>query len=163
MDRIIIIDDKAIRTELEAFLLANQEHIRLNSDMDEVTLGTNPTLQEIIALYEKKYKVKIKSKENIRFYRLKDIVRLESVGHQTQLKLINGNFNFISESLDHIEKQLGDFPFFRTHKNHIVNLHHVSGIRDAKNSEVFLNNGDVIPLSDNEKEMIIKTLNKFIQ
>ncbi len=163
MDRIIIIDDKAIKDDLEAFLLANQEHILLNSDMDEVTLGTNPILQEIIALYEKKYKVKIQSRDTIRFYRLNDILRLESHKKYTKLVLINGKVNMINESLTEIEKQLTSFPFFRTHKDHIINLHYITGIKDAADARVILSTGDVIPLSQKEKELIIETLNKFIK
>jgi len=163
MDRIIIIDDKVIRNELEAFLIANQEHIRLNSDMDEVSLSENPTLQEIITLYEDKYKVKIRSRDNIRFYKLNDIVRLESLDKQTKLILINGKINLINESLADVEKQLKDFPFFRTHTHHIVNLHHVTGIKDLAEASIMLSTGDAVPLSNKEKELIINILNKYIK
>ena len=163
MDRIIIIDDKGIKDDLEAFLIANQEHIRLNSDMDEVTRGTNPTLQEIISLYEKKYKVKIRSRDNIRFYRLNDIVSLKADKKQTIVKLINGKTNIVNESLGEVETQLENFPFYRTHKNHLVNLHHVTGIKDDPVSKVIMTNGDNIPLAAKAKQMIIETLNKFIK
>jgi two-component system LytT family response regulator len=163
MDRIIIIDDKVIRNELEAFLIANQEHIRLNSNMDEVSMGNNPSLQEIISLYENKYKLKIRSRDNIRFYRLKDIIRLEAKGKVTLLKLINGKLHTINESFEIVESQLRDFPFFKAHNEHLINLYHVTGIQKIQNARIFMDNGDVIPLLDKQKDLIVNALSKFIK
>lgn len=163
MDRIIIIDDNGIRNELEAFIIANRDHIRLNSDMDEVSLGNNPALQEIISKYEEKYKVKIQSRDKIMIYRLNEIICLQSNGEKTFVKLISGKINTVNETLDVVEDQLQNFPFLRPNDQCLINLHHIAEIKDQPNAAIIMTNGDPIPLSDNRKEMIINSLNKFIK
>ena len=48
MDKIIIIDNNEIRDELEQFITENKRHILFNSDMDLLSLESNPVLKEII-------------------------------------------------------------------------------------------------------------------
>jgi hypothetical protein len=47
--------------------------------------------------------------------------------------------------------------------NFLVNLHHVKGIKDQLNAKVIMSTGEVIPLSEDGKKMLIETLNKFIK
>lgn len=162
MDKIIIIDDSGIQKELQKFLLANKDHIRLSSDMDEVSLGENPILKEIVRKYEQKHKVKIQSKDHVRFYKLNDIIHLESVGNKTKLYHSDQNQIEINESLNSIEIQLQDFPFFRTHLNHIVNLHHLVKVAEDTEDNIELSNGDIVPLTSSKKKTIIEFLYKYI-
>ena len=163
MDRIIIIDDRDIRNELEAFLITNREHIRLSSDMDELSLANNPVLDEILKRYEEKYKVKIKTRDNIRFYRLKEIVCMKSINNRTSIELIGGNVHVIDETLDEIENQVKNFPFFRTHCNYLVNMHHIAGIKGIPDPCVIMTHGELIPLSEKQHQIMQNTFEKFIQ
>ncbi|MCF8403921.1 MAG: LytTR family transcriptional regulator [Bacteroidales bacterium] len=163
MDKIIIIDDSDIKKELEAFLDANKNHIRLHSDMDEFSLGKNPLLNEIITQYEEKHKIKIRSKDYVGFYRSSDIIRFEEVGSKTIIHLADGMVNEINEDLDIIEKQLQDFPFIRTHPKHIINIHSISKISKHPTNAVELNNGCLIPITDHLKNTIIEMFNKYFK
>jgi two-component system LytT family response regulator len=162
LDKIIIIDDSGIKKELEAFLLANREHIRLSSYMDEVSLGQNPVLKEIVRRYEERHKVKIQSKDLVRFYKLNDIIHFKSEGNKTILFQSDGTSNLIGENIDDIEKQLTNFPFIRTHEHYIVNLHHIKKVSGANDDLIELGNGGVVPVSPAKKKLIIDFLNKYI-
>ncbi|MEZ5198456.1 MAG: LytTR family transcriptional regulator DNA-binding domain-containing protein [Bacteroidales bacterium] len=163
MDKIIIIDDSGIKKELEAFLMANKNHIRLSSDMDELSLGQNPVLKEIVRRYEEKHKVKIQSKDHVRFYKLNDIIHFEAAENFTFIYQSDGTKNIVNETIDSIEIQLQDFPFFRTHPNHIVNLHHIVRVSDQSENRIELSTGDNVPVTASKKEIIIDFLNKYIQ
>lgn len=162
MDKIIIINDNGIQSELEEFLIANKKHVRFSSDMDEISMSKNSLLQEIIKRYEEKHKVKIQSKDNVRFFKLNDIVHLESAGTKTTLFQSDNNKIEVNESIDKIETQLQDFPFFRTHQNHIINLNHIVKVADETGDNIELSNGSVIPVTESNKKMIIKFLNRYI-
>lgn len=163
MDKIIIIDDSGIKKELEVFLLANREHIRLSSDMDEVSLGQNPALKEIINRYEEKHKVKIQSKDYVRFYKLSEIIYIKSFENKSTLYQDNNNSIILNETIDSIENQLLDFPFLRVHLNYIVNLNHVVRVSGKIEDSIELTNGDIVPVSKAKNEIIIDFLNKYIQ
>ena len=120
MDKIIVINDSGIQPELEEFLIANKKHVRFNSDMDEMSLGQNPILKEIVRKYEEKQKIKIHSKDNIRFFQANEIIRFKANKDKTIVFLINEKVVEINESIDKIEQQLKVLPFLRIHENHIM-------------------------------------------
>jgi DNA-binding LytR/AlgR family response regulator len=156
MDKIIIIDDSGIANQLEAFLTANREHIRLSSDMDEISLGLNPVLKEIVKRYEEKHKIKIKSKDNIYFFKNNEIVRFEAKLDQTSIFLVSNEATEVNEYIDNIEEQLKNFDFLRIHTNHIINVHFISKIFEKGQNTIELTDGTILPVSDFRKELINK-------
>lgn len=162
MDKIIIIDDSGIQKELESFLIANKEHIRLNSNMDEISLGHNPVLKEIVKQYEEKHKVKIQSKDHVRFYKQNEIIYLKSNENKTILYQSDHSKTSVNENIDAIEQQLKNFPFLRTHHDYIVNLHHIVKISGQDMDLIILTNGNTLPVTEIKKAIIIEFLNKYI-
>jgi two-component system LytT family response regulator len=163
MDKIIIIDDSRIKKELEAFLTANKNHIKLSSDMDEFSMGRNTILKEIITRYEEKHKVKIQSMDHVRFYKLNDIVFIKSEQDKILLYQSDSSINSINETIDNIEVQLKCFPLLRIHDEFIVNLYHVVRISGQSENSIELSDGTTLPLSPEKKEIIIESLNKYIK
>jgi len=163
MDKIIIIDDSGIQKELEKFLIANKKHIRLSSDMDELSLGNNSILSEIIKRYEDKHKLKIQTKDKIRFYKSNEIIRFEAKQDKTIIFLSNNTTSEIDESIEGIEQQLQNFSFIRIHKNHIINVNFISKIYGNFDNQIELTNGETIPVTKNRKKQIMDSLNKHIQ
>lgn len=162
MDKIIIIDDSGIQNELEKFLIANKKHIRLSSDMDEVSLGQNPILKEIARRYEEKHKVKIQSKDHIRFFQANEIIRFKANNNKTITFLTNEKVVEINETIDNIEQQLEYLPFLRIHEAHIINVHFISKIFDKTENNIELNDGTLLPVTEIRKEFIMNFLNKYI-
>ena len=163
MDKIIIIDDNGIQKELAEFLMANKNHVRLHSNMDELSLSTNPLLKEIIKQYGEKHKVKIQSKDNIRFFKTNDIIRFEAIYGKTTIYMTDGSHSEISENISAIEEQLEDFSFLRIHPNHIVNLQFLSKISSQDKNQIELTSGVILPVTETHKELIIEFLNKYFK
>lgn len=155
MDKIIVIDDKGIQKELEQFLVSNKTHVRLNTYMDELTLGQNPMLQEIIRQYEEKHKIRIRSKDRIYIFKQNDLVRLSIVDGKTCAFLLNGKIREIFGTLDALEEQLSNFPFLRTHPDHIVNMNFISGIKGKDEKRIELLDKSYVPICDERMEIIL--------
>ncbi len=158
MDKIIIINDSGIQSELENFLIANKKHIRFSSNMDEISLGQNPILKEIVRNYEEKHKVKIHSKDNIRFFRANEIIRIKANKDKTLIFLINEKVDEINETIDQIENQLKDFSFIRIHDDHIINTSFIAKITAGRDIDIELMNGDIVPIEDQRKQYILNSL-----
>ncbi|MBL7105867.1 MAG: LytTR family transcriptional regulator DNA-binding domain-containing protein [Bacteroidales bacterium] len=162
MDKIIIIDDSGIQNELEKFLIANKKHIRLSSDMDELSLSNNSILSEIIKRYEDKHKLKIQTKNKIRFYKSNEIIRFEAKQDKTIIFLSDNTTYEIDVSIDGIDSQLKSFSFIRIHDNHIINMNYISKISGNFNAQIELTNRETIPVAKNRKKHIMDSLNKHI-
>jgi len=161
MDKIIIIDDNGIQQEVQKFITNNKNHIRLSSDMDELSLAGNPLVKEIINQYEARHKVKICSGDKIRFYYFNHIVRLEKKAEKTKIYLSDGSHSLLNEEIKNIEIQLRNFPFLRVHPKHIVNLHFLAKISRLPTSHIELSTGKLIPITESSKKAIIDFLNKY--
>ena len=162
MDKIIIINDIGIQPELEKFLIANKKHIRFSSDMEEISLGQNPILKEIVRRYEEKHKVKIQSKDHIMFFQANEIIRFKANGGKTIIFLTNEKVVEINETIDNIEQQLEYQPFLRIHEGHIINVHFISKFFDKAENNIELNDGTLLPVTEIRKEFIMNFLNKYI-
>jgi len=160
MDKIIIIDNNEIRDELEQFIADNKKHILFNSDMDLLSLESNPILKEIIENYELKHKIKIHTKTRVWFFKSREIVRFEAGNGNTTAYLTNKNHSVINENINQIENQLKDFSFLRIHNNHIVNMNFITRIFEDNSGKVTLTNGDILPVDNQRKQYIIETLEK---
>ncbi|MCD4788658.1 MAG: LytTR family transcriptional regulator [Bacteroidales bacterium] len=162
MDKIIIINDSGIQKELEEFLIANKKHIWFSSDMDEISLGQNPILKEIVRRYEEKHKIKIQSKDHIRFFRANEIIRFKANNNKTIIFLTNEKVVEINETIDNIEQQLENQPFLRLHEDHIINVNFISKIFNKTENNIELNDGTSLPVTEIRKEFIMNFLNKYI-
>ncbi len=158
MDKIIIIDNNEIQEELEKFIIANKKHILFNSDMDLLSLERNPILKDIIENYESKHKIKIHTKSRVWFFKSREIVRFEAGQGNTTAYLTNMNHSVINENIDQIENQLKDFSFIRIHNDHIINMNFIVKITAGQNVNIELMNGDIVPIEDQRKQYILKSL-----
>ncbi|RKX82131.1 MAG: hypothetical protein DRP70_16845 [Spirochaetes bacterium] len=162
MDKIIIINDSGIQPELKKFLFANKKHIRFSSDMDEISLSKNSLFQEIIKRYEEKQKVKIQSGDNISFFQANEIIRFKAKNEKTLAFLANKNAIEINETIENIEQQIKELPFLRIHTDHIINVHFISKVIEKAESDIELNDGTLLPVSEKRKKIITDFLNKHI-
>lgn len=162
MDRIIIIDDTGIQHDLNHFLKSNRNHIRLDSDVTELSSGENSLVTEIIESYEQKYKLKIRSRDLVYIFRVNEILYIEALYKTVKLHLTKGNPVLLENELYAVENQLREYPFLSVHPNYIVSVNHISSISDDLNFLV-LNNEIKVPISENKKKIIITELEKYIK
>ena len=100
-------------------------------------------------------KLVVKYKSNITVISFRDIYYLESNLHKVNIKLNNQEYQ-CTERLPVIKERLGK-QFIECHKSYVVNMEHISEIR---NTELELENGEIIPIS---KKRYAETKIKFFE
>lgn len=146
MDKIIIINDKRIEDSLEKFIADNQKHIRLISDMDEMSLGQNPILKEIIERYEQKNKIKVMAKDKVWFFPSSKIIRVEAIGSAVRIYNRNGSITDVSLEVDKLWSQLDSNTFVRVHREHILNVKYITKIFDDQSPKIILEDNSEVPV-----------------
>jgi len=117
MDRIIIIDDNGIQHDLNHFLKANKNHIRLDSDIKELSTGSNSLIKEIIESYENKYRIKFQSKDLVYIFKVNEILYLKAKQDKTEIYLTKGDPVELDSKLEKFEDQLKDYQILNVHMN----------------------------------------------
>jgi two-component system LytT family response regulator len=64
----------------------------------------------------------------------------------------------VSHTLKDYESILVDYGFIRVHKSHLVNMRYVT--RVDRDGMLWLQNGDVVPVSRRRKEEVMQVLRK---
>lgn len=89
-----------------------------------------------------------------------DVVNIESYGDFSKVYTITGGkSHLVLANLKSIENQLPHDVFIRVHRQHIININHLSGI---KNGDIILTQEKVIPLSSTFKQNLDNILNDKI-
>lgn len=162
MDRIIIIDDSIIHKELEDFIDAHKNHIRIESDVEELAMGTNPIMKEILDKYESKYRIQIHSKDQLRFFRKNEIIRFERAGAQIRIHLSDKSMIEINEDFETLEGQIPMSPYFRLHEDHFVNINYVKKIPSHENEPLIMADGTELPVDGPQLQLLNNELKKYI-
>ena len=103
-------------------------------------------------LSKKVYEVKFKNETYVFFYQ--DIYYIESIGRHLELCDGNSKVKYIG-NISELEKTFEKYNFVRCHQSFIVNMRYIKGVGKE---ELFLTNGESIPIS---RRMRIKVLDKF--
>ena len=103
--------------------------------------------------------MKITSENQVLFFKTNEIIRFESVAHNTIIHFINGTSSEIHEPIDNIENQLTDVDFIRIHDEHIINVNYLTKIPDNLSNFIELENGVLLPFNKKTKKLIINILN----
>ena len=122
MERIIIIDDLNCKDDLQAFLEANKEHIRINTPIDNLKNTSKFFIEELSGNYESENKLAVNTDDQINIIHTQEIIYVETTGNKTKLHLSNGKCVEAITDLDSYEQKLANASFIRIHKLFIVNL-----------------------------------------
>ncbi len=106
--------------------------------------------------------MKIISKDQIRFFKNHEILRLESVGENTIIYFLDGNSLEIDNPLDNIEAEMKNTEFIRIHDKHIVNVNHIARIAAGNDDFVELSNAEVLPIETGQKQLIMELLTNHL-
>ena len=91
--------------------------------------------------------IRIKVSNVFHFLKQSEITHASSEGNYTSVYMSNGKPLVITKNLKKIQQEyLKDFPFFRIHQSHIINLNSINTV-SAK--AVTLDNGITLPISKN--------------
>lgn len=95
----------------------------------------------------------------IKEFDVEDIYYFEYVNRRIKIRTVNGDFYFIGQMKNLIHK-MRDYPFESCHQSYLVNLKHV---KKLKGYELFLKNGERIPVSQKKSAEFRERMNRFIQ
>ena len=90
--------------------------------------------------------------------RIEEIIHIEAEGGYCWFFLRDGKKLLVSRPIGEYEKMLEEYPFFRTHKRHLINMNCVSSFERGKHSVIVLSNGREVSLSYRRREEFIDCL-----
>nr|WP_321222392.1 LytTR family DNA-binding domain-containing protein [uncultured Psychroserpens sp.] len=90
--------------------------------------------------------------------KVEDIIHLEADTSITHIYCKN-NKSVVSKPIKFYEDLLDDAVFFKTHKSHLINLHHVKKYYKGKQSYVIMSNDAQVPISVRRKDDFLKRFN----
>lgn len=124
--------------------LQNQQLLNRNQVIVENNKEPKPEKQQVI----------LPTTDGFEVVRMNDIVRLKGNGNFTDVHLTNGSKKMVCRFLKHFTDIL-PFPFIRTHKSHIINIHFVSAYHKSAGGYIVMNDGSEVELSPAYKEQFL--------
>lgn len=132
--------------DLQASIIHITKQIALENSLNE----SGSKLPVTVA---KKLGLNAKGIVSIKF--IDNIIRCEANGNYTYIHTDGQESVLVPKTMKLYCDILLEFGFIRTHRSHLINKKFVQEIRTSKN-QVLLNNGDVIPISRNNKLKVIR-------
>ncbi|MFN8155257.1 MAG: LytTR family DNA-binding domain-containing protein [Bacteroidia bacterium] len=97
-------------------------------------------MDQLISLFTEQLsttrKIALPTSDGVSFVNVDQIVRCESDSNYTYIFLQSGEKIVITKTLKQIEESLADYPFYRVHQSHLVNLNHI--VKFARDSGGYL-------------------------
>lgn len=105
--------------------------------------------------------VKFLCKEGVRSLQSQEILYFEYMNRDIYLQTIKGKQYIIhKEKISNISRKMSLYDFVVPHKSFVINLNHVSYV---KGYNIYISNGDVLPLSQSNSTSFRKKFNLFLQ
>jgi two-component system, LytTR family, response regulator len=109
-----------------------------------------------------KMKMGLASQSRVDFVETNQIIRCEAENNYTHVFLESGIKKTISKTLKEFEELLIDFGFIRVHQSHLINLSHIKSYLKNDGGYIEMDNSNIVPISRNRKEEIIKKIKNDI-
>lgn len=103
-------------------------------------------------------RIALQTAEGFIFVESSEVVRFEAQGAYTFIHLKGGKKTMVSQTLKNYE-DLG-MPFFKVHRSHIVNLHHVTKYF-AKDKEIETTGGALVPVARQRNDEFLDVIKDF--
>lgn len=151
-------DEHALQAfELNAFdyILKPFDEVRIRQTLDKIAkwrkLGAKEQFKRLsptVSRPERKEKLAVAIDERILMIDMEKIVYVGSEHGQTVVKTPDARYA-MNETLVELERKLGPSPFFRVHRNYIVNVNYVHEVQPWFNGtyDLFLQDGTKVPVS----------------
>lgn len=132
----------------------------LNSQMGEILCQIEEERRDIkLITFEVFEMIKEYQKEVIiKEFKVDEILYFEYANRKVRMVTIDGEFYFRGQMKKLIDK-MSEYTFESCHQSYLVNLKYV---RKIKNYELYLKNGEQIPVSQKKSFEFRKKLNKFV-
>lgn len=95
----------------------------------------------------------------IKEFDVENIYYFEYVNRRIKIRTVNGDFYF-TDRMKNLINKMSDYPFESCHQSYLINLKYV---KKLKGYDLFLKNGEIIPVSQKKSAEFREKMNKFIQ
>jgi two-component system, LytTR family, response regulator len=103
-------------------------------------------------------KLMVPTKEGMTFFKVNDIIHLQSESNYTLFFLTDQKKVIVSKTLKYFEEKLTDYNFLRIHQSHLINLAHMKEI-DSGDNFVLMTDGSKVEISKRKKKEFLDSLN----
>lgn len=142
--------------ELKTAVLKARERIRNKINGEQL----NFLLNQIQRTEPQIPKIALPQQHEIRYVSISDIIRCRADNTYTFFFLVNGDKILISKPLKEYSDLLKPHGFIRSHQSHLVNPKFVKSWLKEDGGTLLMNNGDKIPVSKPNREMVKEVLGK---
>jgi two-component system LytT family response regulator len=158
MDRLIIIDDRYCKKELDSLLKSYIKSLKLDTRSAKITKNLVRLSESIPACESREERLLINTANSSILLKVQDIVRCQSNRNYTELHLKNNTKITVSKPL----KQFAGLNilrgFARVHLSHFVNINYIDRFIKADGGSLILTNGTRLPVSIRRRDEWIKKL-----
>lgn len=106
---------------------------------------------------EKPDRIVLATSESIEFVNIKEIIHIQSDGNYSTLYIKGRDNLLVSKNLGEFESILEDFPFFRTHQSHLVNLNFVQKVSRFE-GDIIMEGGSIAILSRRKRNQFLEAM-----
>lgn len=154
---------RAFKFNAVDYLLKPVDLAELSNAIDRVKTQEQATLRNFLynARTEKEKRIAFRTSEGVRFSAISDIVRLNSEGNYTRILFKDSSRLMISKPLKEYDRLLSEYPFYRIHASHLINMDYFKTYSPKNGGEVLLKNGDILPVSQRRKAAFLKELEHY--
>jgi two-component system LytT family response regulator len=158
MERLIVLDDRTCRKELDNLLNKHKKFIRLDTSSVNITNNLKLISESKPFHGVKEERLLINTANNTILIKIRDIIRCQSNRNYTELYLQNGSKLTVSKPL----KQFAELKllnnFARIHLSHLVNTDYIDRFIKSDGGSLLLTNGAQLPVSKRRRDEWLKKL-----
>ena len=158
MERLIVIDDKACKKELDSFLKKYRKSLKLDTSSVNITKNLIQLSEASPSLQIKEQRLLINTANSSILVKVQDIIRCQSNRNYTELHLQNNTKLTVSKPLKQFAELSILKSFARIHLSHLVNINYIDRFIKADGGSLILTNGTRLPVSKRRRDEWIKKL-----
>ena len=108
-------------------------------------------------------KLSVPTLHGMEFISLQDIIRIQAEGSYAKFFCVNKKQLLVSRNLKEFQNSLESESFFRTHKSHLINFHHIKKYSPNKDGGyIEMSDDSIIEVSRTHKTELAEILKSFI-
>jgi len=109
----------------------------------------------------KNRKIVLRTHESIHLVRISEIIHCEADGGYTTFATTEGEKIIVTRLLKEYDDMLSGHGFFRVHRSHLINLHHIKKFEKQDGGYVVLTGDIKVPVSSRSREKLLQLFDKL--
>lgn len=160
MNNLIIIDDTTCKEDLDQFVTANSDHIKLLLTEEEYNIDLDTLISRIHDTFDNQKILFIKTNDSIIKVASNDILFIEEINDSINLHLQNGKIYSLPDKLSHYISMLSRFNILQINSNTLINIDLIESFIITE-CTIFCSNGSKFFVDEQYKDKLINELNNI--